>query len=77
MSARAHVSLLAAHEHLRVKRRYLVGVQAIKSILFFPPIYRKYLHSLFSSLPLYYAGSPKVSPRVFGPLGPKSLRGQL
>ena len=38
---------------------------------FFPPIYRKYLYSLFSSLPLYYAGSPKVPP-----LGPKPLRGQ-
>ena len=24
-----------------------------------------------------YAGSPKVPPRVFGPLGPKTLRGQL
>ena len=35
------------------------------------------LHSLFSSLPLYYAGSTKVPPRVFGPLGPKTLRGQL
>ena len=26
---------------------------------------------------LYYVGSPKVPPRVFGPLGPKTLRGQL
>ena len=32
----------------------------------------KYLHFLFSSFPLYYAGSPKVPP-----LGPKTLRGQL
>ena len=32
------------------------------------------IHSL---LFLYYVGSPKVPPRVFGPLGPKTLRGQL
>ena len=31
------------------------------------------IHSL---LFLYYVGSPKVPPRVFGPLGPKTLRGQ-
>ena len=30
----ARVSLLAAHEHLREKRRYLAGVQAIKSRYF-------------------------------------------
>ena len=40
---------------------------------FFPYIYRKYL---ILSYPVYYAGSPKVPPRVFGPLGPKTLRGQ-
>ena len=34
-SPRARVSLLAAHEHLGEKRRYLAGVQAIKS-RFFP-----------------------------------------
>ena len=32
------------------------------------------IHSL---LFLYYVESPKVPPRVFGPLGPKTLRGQL
>ena len=32
------------------------------------------IHSL---LFVYYVGSPKVPPRVFGPLGPKTLRGQL
>ena len=33
------------------------------------------IHSLLSSL--YYAETPKVPPRVFGPLGPKTLRGQI
>ena len=65
---------MASHERLREKRRYLAGVQAFKS-RFFAPIYRKYLYSLLSSL--YYAGSPKVPPRVFGPLGSKTLWGQL
>ena len=68
--------MLAAHDHLREKRWYLAAVQAIKSRFFLVIIYRKYLHSLFSSLPLYYAGSPKVPPRVFVPRGPKTLAGQ-
>ena len=67
---------LCSYDHLREKRWYLAAVQAIKSRFFLVMIYRKYPHSLFSSLPLYYAGSPKVPPRVFGPLGPKTLRGQ-
>ena len=33
-SPRARVSLLAAHENFREKRRYLAGVQAIKSRFF-------------------------------------------
>ena len=45
--------LLAAHDHLREKRCYFAAVQAIKSRFFLVMIYRKYLHSLFSSLPLY------------------------
>ena len=36
----------------------------------FPAFYRKYLYSLLSSLSLYYAGSPKVPPRVFGQKNP-------
>ena len=72
---RARVSLLASHERLREKRLCLAGVQAIKS-RFFPPIYRKYLYILSYPVFLYYAESPKVPPRVFGPLGPKTLRGQ-
>ena len=43
---------------------------------FFPYIYRKYLYILSFPVFLYYAESPKVPPRVFGPLGPKTLRGQ-
>ena len=43
---------------------------------FFAPIYRKYLYILSYPVFLYYAESPKVPPRVFGPLGPKTLRGQ-
>ena len=42
--------------------------------IFFPYIYRKYLYIF--SYPVYYVGSPKVPPRVFDPLGPKTLRGQ-
>ena len=71
----ARVSLLASHERLREKRLCLAGVQAIKS-RFFAPIYRKYLYILSYPVFLYYAESPKVPPRVFGPLGPKTLRGQ-
>ena len=71
----ARVSLLASHERLREKRLCLAGVQAIKS-RFFAPIYRKYLYILSYPIFLYYAESPKVPPRVFGPLGPKTLRGQ-
>ena len=37
---------------------------------FFPPIYRN-TYILSYPVFLYYAGSPKVPPRVFGPLGPK------
>ena len=74
-SPRARVSLQAAHDHLREKHWYLAGVQAMK-LRFFLLIYRKYLHYLFSSLPLYNAGSPKVPPRVFGPREPKTLQGQ-
>ena len=40
------------------------------------PIYRKYLYILSYPVFLYYAESTKVPPRVFGPLGPKTLRGQ-
>ena len=36
----------------------------------------KYLYILSYPVFLYYAESPKVPPRVFGPLGPKTLRGQ-
>ena len=72
----ARVSLLASHECLREKRLCLAGVQAIKS-RFFAPIYRKYLYILSYPVFLYYVGSPKVPPWVFGPLGPKTLRGQL
>ena len=72
----ARVSLLASHERLREKRLCLSGVQAIKS-RYFDPIYRKYLYILSYPVFLYYAESPKVPPRVFGPLGPKTLRGQL
>ena len=72
---RARVSLLASHERLREKRLCLAGVQAIKS-RFFAPIYQKYLYILSYPVFLYYAESPKVPPRVFGPLGPKTLRGQ-
>ena len=71
----ARVSLLASHERLREKRLCLAGVQAIKS-RFFAPIYRKYLYILSYPVFLYYAETPKVPPRVFGPLGPKTLRGQ-
>ena len=71
----ARVSLLASHERLREKRLCLAGVQAIKS-RFFAPIYRKYLYILSYPVFLYYAESPKVPPRVFGPLGPKTQRGQ-
>ena len=64
------VALLASHDHLQAKSRYLADVQAIK-LRFFPAIKSagNTDHSLFSSLPLYYAGSSKVLPRVFGPLG--------
>ena len=62
----APVSLLASHEHLREKRLCLAGVQAIKS-RFFAPIYRKYPYILSYPVFLYYAESPKVPPRVFGP----------
>ena len=55
----ARVSLLAVHEHLREKRRYLAGVQAIKSRFF--PIYLPEI-PIHSLLFLYYAGSPKVPP---------------
>ena len=72
----ARVSLLASHERLREKRLCLAGVQAIKS-RFFAPINRKYLYILSYPVFLYYAETPKVPPRVFGPLGPKTLRGQL
>ena len=72
---RARVSLLASHERLREKRLCLAGVQAIKS-RFFAPIYRKYLYILSYPVFLYYAESSKVPPQVFGPLGPKTLRGQ-
>ena len=72
----ARLSLLASHERLREKRLCLAGVQAIKS-RFFAPIYRKYLYILSYPVFLYYAESPKVPPRVFGPLGPKTLRGQI
>ena len=41
------------------------------------PIYRKYLYILSYPVFLYYAESTKVPPRIFGPLGPKTLRGQL
>ena len=74
-SPRLRVSLLASHERLREKCLCLAGVQMIKS-RFFAPIYRKYLYILSYPVFLYYAGSPKVPPRVFGPLGPKTLRGQ-
>ena len=53
----------------------LRAFQAIKS-RFFAPIYRKYLYILSYPVFLYYAESPKVPPRVFGPLGPKTSRGQ-
>ena len=73
-SPRSRVSLLASHERLQEKRLCLAGVQAIKS-RFFVPIY-KYLYILSYPVFLYYAESTKVPPRVFGPLGPKTLRGQ-
>ena len=75
-SPRARVSLLASHDHLRARRWYLAEVQAIK-LRFFPVIQStgNTDHSLFSSLPLYYVGSSEVPPRVFGPLGPKTLWG--
>ena len=68
---------LATHDHLRAKRRDLAGVQTIKIEFSSSYTTGNTNHSLFSSLPLRYAGSPKVPPRVFGPLGPKTLRGQL
>ena len=46
----ARVSLLAAHEHLREKRRYLAGVQAIKSRFFSIYLPEIPIHSLLSSL---------------------------
>ena len=70
-SPRARVSLLAANEHLREKRRYLVGVQAIKWRIFFH-LYTGNTYILSYPVFLYYAGSPKVPPR-----GPKTQRGQL
>ena len=65
----------SGNERLREKRRYLAGVQAIKS-RFFSIYLPKYLYILSYPVFLYYAESPKVPPRVFGPLGPKTLRGQ-
>ena len=77
-SVPVRVSLLASHDHLRAKRRYLADVQAIKKE-FSPAIQStgNINHSLVSSLLLYYAGGSEVPPRIFGPLGPKTLRGQL
>ena len=70
----ARVSLLA-HERLREKRRYLAGVQAIKSRFFSIYLPEIPIHSLSYPVFFYYAGSPNVLPRVFGPLGPKTHAG--
>ena len=62
----ARVSLLASHDHVdtlrtckRSNRDFYPAIQSTGNTD----------HSLFYSLPLYYAGSSKVLPRVFSPLG--------
>ena len=74
---RARVSLLASHEHLWEKRRCLAGVQAIKSRFFYiylPEIPIQYLYILsYSSITW---GVLRCLLGFFGPLGPKTLRGQ-